>query len=127
MTLNGLFLASLQLNTGAVLDWPWLQMEETLVVHPDDVRQRLARFLDDFTYDPTETDAYDPDTGMLRFTAAEKNKQANGLYLKRASVEGNRVWLWVGLPETEDLYNEKLYELRFDEDSWRYINIATPG
>lgn len=126
-TLNGLFLASLQLNTGAVLDWPWLQMEETLVVHPDDVRQRLARFLDDFTYDPTETDAYDPDTGMLRFTAAEKNKQANGLYLKRASVEGNRVWLWVGLPETEDLYDEKLYELRFDEDSWRYINIATPG
>ena len=98
-----------------------------LVVHPNDVQQRLSRFLDTFTYDATETEAYDPAAGMLKFTVEEQNQQAYGLYLKRASVEDNRVWLWVGLPETDDLYDEKLYELRFDEDSWRYMTIATPG
>ena len=126
-TLNGLFLASLELNTGTVVDWPWLGADEMLVVHPNDVQQRLSRFLDTFTYDATETEAYDPAAGMLKFTVEEQNQQAYGLYLKRASVEDNRVWLWVGLPETDDLYDEKLYELRFDEDSWRYMTIATPG
>lgn len=126
-TLNGLFLASLQLNTGVALDWVWIQEDLSILVHPEDVERRLERFLDDFTYDPTETAAYDPQSGMLRFTQEDLLREANGLYLKRASVEGNRVWLWVGLPESDDLYDEKLYELRFDEDSWRYINISTPG
>ena len=126
-TLNGLFLASLQLNTGTMMEWVWRQEDGSLLVHPADITRRLSRFLDTFDYDPTETDAYDPETGMLRFSEEEWTRQAYGLYLKRASVEGDRVWLWVGLPESEDLYDEMMYELRFDEDSWRYINIATPG
>ena len=126
-TLNGLFLASLQLNTGVALDWVWIQEDLSILVHPEDVERRLERFLDDFSYDPTETAAYDSQSGMLRFTQEDLLREANGLYLKRASVEGNRVWLWVGLPESEDLYDEKMYELRFDKDSWRYINISTPG
>jgi len=126
-TLNGLFLASLQMNTGVAMDWLWIQEDLSLLVSPQDVERRLARFLDDFAYDPTETAAYDPAAGMLRFSADELYQEANGLYLKRASVEGNQVWLWVGLPESDDLYDEKMYELRFDEDSWRYMVIATPG
>ena len=125
-TLNGLFLASLQLNTGTMVDWVWWD-NGGITVHPKDVEQRLYRFLDEFTYDPTVTEAYDPVTGLLHFSEKQVYQQANGLYLKRASVEGDRVWLWVGLPETDDLYDEKMYELRFDDDSWRYINIATPG
>ena len=125
-TLNGLFLASLQMNAGTMVDWVWWD-NGGITVHPEDVEQRLHRFLDEFTYDPTVTEAYDPETGLLHFTEKQVYQQANGLYLKRASVEGDRVWLWVGLPESDDLYDEKLYELRFDEDSWRYINIATPG
>ena len=126
-TLNGLFLASLQLNTGVALDWIWIQEDLSILVHPEDVERRLERFLDDFSYDPAETAAYDPQTGMLRFAQEELLREANGLYLKRASVEGDRVWLWVGLPETDDLYDEVMYELRFDADSWRYIVISTPG
>ena len=125
-TLNGLFLASQQLNTGTMVDWVWWD-NGGITVHPEDVEQRLHRFLDEFTYDPTVTEAYEPVTGLLHFSEKQVYQQAGGLYLKRASVEGDRVWLWVGLPETDDLYDEKLYELRFDADSWRYLNIATPG
>ncbi len=125
---NRLFLASLQLNTGVTVDSPWLQEDLSLLVHPEDVRQRLSRFVDEVVdYAPETTANYDPETGMLRFTEEELFRYTEGLYLKRSSVEGNRVWLWVGLPETDDLYDEKMYELRFDEDGWRYIHVSTPG
>ena len=125
---NRLFLASLQLNTGVMVDFLWLQEDFSLLVHPDDVVQRLNRFVDEVVdYQPETTEHYDPETGMLRFTEEEVNRYAEGLYLKRVSVEDDRVWLWVGLPETEDLYDEKIYELRFDEDSWRYIHVSSPG
>lgn len=125
---NRLFLASLQMNTGVTVDFPWAQVYGVLEVHPDDVVQRLRRFVDEVVnYVPEETAHYDPETGMLRFTEEDFLRRAEGLYLKRVSVEDDRVWLWVGLPETDDLYDEKMYELRFDEDSWRYIHISTPG
>lgn len=125
---NRLFLASLQLNTGVTVDFPWVQEDFSLLVHPDDVVQRLSRFVDEVVdYVPEETENYDPESGMLHFTEEEVSRYFEGLYLKRVSVEDDRVWLWVGLPETDDLYDEKMYELRFDEDSWRYIHISTPG
>ena len=83
--------------------------------------------MDDFTYDPTETEAYDPETGMLRFTSEERYRYAEGLYLKFAGLEDDLLYLRVGLPETDDLYDEVHYMFRFDEDSWRYIDIGEPG
>lgn len=127
--LNRMFLASLYLNTGTAIDTAWAD-GDGLLVHPRDVEQRLEKFLDDFTYDPTETEAYNPDTGMLHFTSEERYRYAEGLYLKGASVDGDRVWLRVGLPEVpndSDDYEEIKIEFRFDADSWRYLSIETPG
>lgn len=128
-TLNRLFLASLYLNTGTAIDIAWAD-GDGLLVHPRDVEQRLEKFLDGFTYDPTETEAYNPETGMLHFTSEERYRNAEGLYLKGASVDGDRVWLRVGLPEVpndSDDYEEIKIEFRFDSDSWRYLSIETPG
>lgn len=124
--LNRLFLASLYLNTGTAIDIAWAD-GDGLLVHPRDVEQRLEKFLDDFTYDPTETEAYNPETGMLHFTSEERYRYAEGLYLKFAGLEEDLLYLHVGLPETDDLYDEVHYMIRFDEDSWRYLLIETPG
>lgn len=124
--LNRLFLASLYLNTGTAIDIAWAD-GDGLLVHPRDVEQRLEKFLDGFTYDPTETEAYNPKTGMLQFTSEERYRYAEGLYLKFAGLEDDLLYLRVGLPETDDLYDEVGYKIRFDADSWRYLSIETPG
>lgn len=122
-TMNLLFLASLQMNTGLPLTDLWDQ-DGTLVVSPQDVTRRLERFLDDVSaYDPAQTGAYDPDTGMLRFPREAAAGSAAGLTLDRANLEDNILRLWVNLPDGD----QKYYEIRLDSDSWRYLQITTVG
>lgn len=117
-SLNRLFLASLQLNTGVALNWLWAQEDGSLLVPVADVEYRLGLFLDQFTYEPEETAAWEPGTGMLHFGNEALSRSAGNLTLDRASVSGDRVWLWV-----EEAGAETCYELHFDEECWRYVNI----
>lgn len=122
-TMNLLFLASLSMNTGLPLTDLW-DHDGTLEVPPEDVQRRLERFLDDAsTYDPTQTSAYDPDTGMLTFSRDAVKSRAAGLTLDRSNLEDNVLRLWVNLPDGD----QKYYEIRLDQDSWRYLQIVTVG
>ena len=122
-TMNRLFLASLTMNTGLTLADLW-DHDGTLEVPPGDVQRRLERFLDDVSdYDPTQTSAYDPDTGMLIFSRDAVKSSAAGLTLDRSNLEDNVLRLWVNLPDGD----QKYYEIRLDQDSWRYLQIVTVG
>ena len=111
--MNRLFLASLDMNTGVtILDqWNW---EQGKYVPAEDVRWRLERFLDHVDYDA-------PDNGIYLPDADYPPSQVNMTY-KSGVVKDDTLHLRVTLENG----TEKYYEIRFDEDSWRYVNVLTP-
>ena len=119
--MNRLFLASLDMNTGVtILDqWRW---EQGKYIPAEDVRWRLERFLDHADYDPSETTAYVPDSGCIYLPDADYTPSEVALTYKSGVLEDDTLYLWVTLPNG----GEKYYEIRFDEDSWRYVNVLTP-
>lgn len=75
-------------------------------------------------------DAFDRgDHQWILETFVATNEDIEGLYVKRISVEGDTVWLWIGYPEPcgPHDYDEKQYKIRLNEDGWEYLEIATPG
>jgi len=78
--------------------------------------------LDHADYDPSETTAYVPDSGCIYLPDADYTPSEVPLTYKSGVVEDDTLYLWVTLPND----GEKYYEIRFDEDSWRYVNVLTP-
>lgn len=121
--LNALFLASLSMNSGTDLSQLWMQEDGSILVCPADIERRLAKFLDDFTYAPAETAAWDAASGMLRFSAEDLYPEAPVLTLEQVSADGNLVSLQVRRSDG----SQRLYRLRFDSDSWRYLEVSAVG
>ena len=129
------FYASFDMNTGDRV-MAWLRGDWWRVPFAD-LEWRLSRFLDEFVLDSTQFlnqgigigpfYLEDEALGVSVDTAIVQEIPTDGLYLKTAELDGDLLYLRVGLPETDDLYDEVHYTIRFDEDSWRYLNIETPG
>ncbi len=127
-----LFLASTHLNTGTQVK-AWQMRDHGWSIPFEDLEWRLSRFLDDFTFDPNQLREYQLGTQdgepvhVFVWQDDTEPQPIDGLYLKYAGLEDDLLYLRVGLPETDDLYDEVGYMIRFDADSWRYLSIETPG
>lgn len=119
--LNALFLASLTMNTGTALESLWLQEDGSILVPSADVERRLAKFLDDFSYAPTQTAAWDASSDMLRFSSEELYPEVPQLTLEQSTVDSSQITFQVSHSDG----SQRLYCLRFDADSWRYLEVTT--
>ena len=127
-----LFYATTYMNTGTQVRI-WQMKDHGWNIPFEDLEWRLSRFLYDFTFDPDQLGEdqlywYNGEAVGVSVLDGEMQPQpTDGLYLKTAGLEDDQLYLRVGLPETDDLYDEVHYTIRFHEDSWRYESIMTPG
>ena len=129
--LEQLFRATIYMNTGTAVSDVWMTADNHLLVPQEDFRWRLNRFLEGYTYDPAESDSTVNDgEALLLDMQRYYDTLQEPLYLQllEAEIQENVLTLYLCRYEDEAMtkpLSQRVYTIRFDEDSWRYLSIVT--
>lgn len=129
--LEQLFRATIYMNTGTAVSDVWMTADNRLLVPQEDFRWRLDRFLDGYTYDPADSaDLVNDGEALLLDMQSYYDTLQEQLYLQLLEVEiqENVLTLYLCRYEDEAMtkpMSQRVYTIRFDEDSWRYLSIVT--
>ena len=118
--LNRLVPAFAAMNMGVTVVDHWAE-DGQLVIPVSDVRFRLERFLTGFTYEPEGTEAYDParNAVILPREAADLDESVQLTLEDAVLSDANTLCLTVSRQDGV----RREYVIRFDTDSWRYLQI----
>ncbi len=108
-----------------------LAVGHELVMEPDAVEEVLNRHLQDYSYDPAETEEYDPETGNLVFDLTVQKESAGVWTLEKATFADGYLYLVVLPPEEEQdpnaLCSERMLGIWIEGNDWYYEYFSPCG
>ena len=119
--LNRLIPAFAFMNMGSTVVDLWAE-DGQLVIPVSDARFRLERFLTGFTYAPLGTEAYDPDRNAVILPREAANLDESVQLTLEDAILSDANTLCLTVLRQDGVRRE--YVIRFDTDSWRYLQIT---
>lgn len=118
--LNRMVPAFAAMNMGVTVVDHWAEGDR-LVIPVSDVRFRLERFLTGFTYEPEGTEAYDPARNAVILPREAAGLDESVQLTLEDAILSDANTLCLTVLRQDGVRRE--YVIRFDTDSWRYLQI----